>query len=96
MTPAPDPKAHQPGEPHRYAITCRDCGQSGTVRLTVEPERDPIPELVSPAPTPDLDIELLAQAIANLGFHDGRYAGPRFRAGLIVAEYRRLAAEQPT
>jgi hypothetical protein len=33
------PAAHESGETHRYRIECEVCGQRGTVRLSVEPER---------------------------------------------------------
>ena len=29
---------HEPGDPHQYKITCTVCGESGTVRITVDPE----------------------------------------------------------
>ena len=35
---APSPSEHKRGETHRYRITCEVCGESGTIRLTVDPE----------------------------------------------------------
>ena len=32
-------RPHEPGEPHRYRIDCTICGQPGTVRVSVEPQR---------------------------------------------------------
>ena len=30
---------HKPGDPHQYRITCSICGERGTIRLTVDPEK---------------------------------------------------------
>jgi hypothetical protein len=37
------PPTHQPGEPHRYRIECEVCGQTGVIRLSVDPESVPEP-----------------------------------------------------
>lgn len=29
---------HAPGDPHQYRITCKVCGERGTIRLSIEPE----------------------------------------------------------
>jgi hypothetical protein len=34
-------KSHEPGEPHQYDLTCRLCGQKGTVSVAVEPQYAP-------------------------------------------------------
>lgn len=46
--PAPE---HAPGDPHSYVIACDVCGQRGTLRFTVDPERVevPAPEWAQPA-----------------------------------------------
>jgi hypothetical protein len=28
---------HKPGDPHQYRLTCEVCGESGTIRLTIDP-----------------------------------------------------------
>jgi len=32
-------EAHEPGDNHQYEIECKVCGESGVIRLTVDPER---------------------------------------------------------
>lgn len=44
--PAPE---HAPGDPHAYVITCTVCGQPGTLRFTVDPERVEAPAWAPPA-----------------------------------------------
>lgn len=34
----PRSEKHQPGEAHQYDLTCRVCGQNGTVSVSVEPQ----------------------------------------------------------
>lgn len=34
-------REHTEGEPHEYRITCRVCGEQGTVRLSIEPQVAP-------------------------------------------------------
>jgi hypothetical protein len=34
-------KAHEPGDLHEYEMTCRVCGQPGTVQLNLVPVRAP-------------------------------------------------------
>lgn len=32
---------HQPGEAHDYALTCKTCGQPGTIRVSIDPATVP-------------------------------------------------------
>jgi hypothetical protein len=36
--PGPLDAAHKPGGPHEYALSCKVCGEPGTVRLSIDPQ----------------------------------------------------------
>jgi hypothetical protein len=33
------PGEHEPGANHEYELVCKVCGQAGTIRITIDPER---------------------------------------------------------
>ncbi len=33
------PIRHRAGDPHQYRLECIECGQSGVIRVTIDPER---------------------------------------------------------
>jgi hypothetical protein len=41
---APGLQEHQPGEPHRYRVQCRDCGVFGSVVVSIEPQHAALAE----------------------------------------------------